>query len=81
MFLLHKELLTVLDVKTLSGLDHAATREVVDGTALLAGSLQILDSQNLFTLKSASFTGVDPENPNFGYPIPVNVTLGINVSF
>ena len=40
-----------------------------------------VSAQNLFTLKSASFTGVDPENPNFGYPIPVNVTLGINVSF
>ena len=40
-----------------------------------------VSAQNLFTLKSASFTGVDPENPNFGYPIPVNVTLSINVSF
>ena len=40
-----------------------------------------VSAQNLFTLKSASFTGVDPENPNFGYPIPVNVTAGINVSF
>ena len=39
-----------------------------------------LSAQNLFTIKSKSFTGVDPENANFGYPIPVNVTFGINVS-
>ena len=40
-----------------------------------------LSAQNLFTIKSKSFTGVDPENANFGYPIPLNVTFGINVSF
>ena len=40
-----------------------------------------LSAQNLLTIKSKSFTGVDPENPNFGYPIPLNVTYGLNVSF
>lgn len=40
-----------------------------------------LSAQNLLTIKSSSFTGVDPENPNFGYPIPVNITFGINVTF
>ena len=39
-----------------------------------------LSAQNLFTIKSKNFTGVDPENANFGYPIPVNVTFGLNVS-
>ncbi|MBQ7443417.1 MAG: TonB-dependent receptor [Bacteroidaceae bacterium] len=39
-----------------------------------------VSAQNLFTIKSKSFTGVDPENANFGYPIPLNVTFGINVS-
>ncbi len=39
-----------------------------------------LSAQNLFTIKSRNFTGVDPENANFGYPIPVNVTFGLNVS-
>ena len=29
-----------------------------------------VSAQNLLTIKSKSFTGVDPENPNFGYPIP-----------
>ncbi len=40
-----------------------------------------LSAQNVLTIKSKDFTGVDPENPNFGYPIPLNVTFGINVSF
>ena len=40
-----------------------------------------LSAQNLLTIKSSKFTGVDPENANFGYPIPVNVTFGLNVSF
>ena len=40
-----------------------------------------LSAQNVFTIKSKSFSGLDPENPNFGYPIPLNITLGTNVSF
>ena len=40
-----------------------------------------VSAQNLLTIKSKSFTGVDPENPNFGYPIPLNITYGLNVSF
>ena len=39
-----------------------------------------VSAQNLFTIKGKSFTGVDPENANFGYPIPLNVTFGLNVS-
>ena len=40
-----------------------------------------VSAQNLLTIKSKNFTGVDPENANFGYPIPLNVTFGLNVSF
>ena len=40
-----------------------------------------LSAQNLLTVHSKSFTGVDPENPNFGYPIPLNITFGLNVTF
>ncbi len=40
-----------------------------------------VSAQNLLTIKSKKFTGVDPENANFGYPIPVNITFGLNVSF
>ncbi|WP_207434826.1 SusC/RagA family TonB-linked outer membrane protein [Sabulibacter ruber] len=32
-------------------------------------------------LKSKSFTGVDPENPGFGYPNPTVLTTGLNVRF
>ena len=40
-----------------------------------------VSAQNLFTIKNSSFTGVDPENPNYGYPIPLNITFGLNVTF
>ena len=40
-----------------------------------------LSAQNLLTIKSSNFTGLDPENPNYGYPIPLNLTFGINVTF
>jgi len=38
-------------------------------------------AQNLLTIKSKNFTGMDPENPNFGYPIPLNLTFGFNIGF
>jgi hypothetical protein len=38
-------------------------------------------AQNLLTIKSSKFSGADPENPGFGYPIPINLTFGLNVSF
>ena len=38
-------------------------------------------AQNLLTIKSSKFTGNDPENPGFGYPIPLNLTFGLNVGF
>jgi len=40
-----------------------------------------LSAQNVFTIHSKSFTGVDPENPNYGYPIPLTLTLGTKVTF
>ncbi len=40
-----------------------------------------LSAQNLLTIHSKDFTGVDPENPNFGYPIPLTLTLGVSVGF
>ncbi|WP_187270130.1 SusC/RagA family TonB-linked outer membrane protein [Pontibacter qinzhouensis] len=30
-------------------------------------------------LKSKSFTGIDPENPGFGYPNPLVLTTGVNI--
>ncbi|MCR5130767.1 MAG: TonB-dependent receptor [Prevotella sp.] len=40
-----------------------------------------VSAQNLFSIKSNDYSGVDPEVPTFGYPIPLNVTFGLNVSF
>jgi len=40
-----------------------------------------VSGQNLFTIKSKSFTGVDPESTEYGYPIPTMLTTGVNVSF
>ncbi|MBR0182817.1 MAG: TonB-dependent receptor [Bacteroidaceae bacterium] len=40
-----------------------------------------LSAQNVLTIKSGKFSGVDPENAGYGYPIPLNVTFGLNASF
>ncbi len=40
-----------------------------------------VSGQNLFTIKSRKFTGLDPENPNLAYPISTSVTIGLNVQF
>ena len=48
-----------------------------------------LSAQNLITIKSSKFTGADPEafigagysKSGFGYPIPLNLTFGVNVGF
>lgn len=39
-----------------------------------------IQGSNLLTIKSKSFTATDPENPNYGYPIPVIGTIGVNLS-
>lgn len=40
-----------------------------------------VSGQNLFTIKSHSFTGFDPENSGYAYPIPTTFTLGLNATF
>lgn len=39
-----------------------------------------VQGSNLFTIKSKSFTGTDPEIPNYGFPVPVVGTLGVNIT-
>lgn len=39
-----------------------------------------ISGQNFWTLKASDFTGIDPENPGFGYPQPRTITVGLNVS-
>lgn len=44
-----------------------------------------IGAQNLITISKwwgdNQFSGIDPENPGWGYPIPTNVTAGINLNF
>lgn len=39
-----------------------------------------ISGQNLLIIDSKKFTGVDPESPAFGYPLPMTFTVGLNVS-
>ncbi len=69
-------------------------RSLEVGYALPAGLMNRLQMQrtrifvlgeNLLTFKKTwgdnAYTGVDPETPNSGYPIPFSLTFGFNVSF
>lgn len=40
-----------------------------------------VSGQNLFTIKSKAFTGVDPETPTYGYPVPTMLTSGVRLTF
>ncbi len=40
-----------------------------------------LSGQNILTLANKSFTGIDPESPSYGYPIPSMMTAGLSISF
>lgn len=40
-----------------------------------------VSGQNLFTIKSKDFSGLDPENPYLAYPISTTFTVGLNASF
>ncbi len=45
-----------------------------------------LNADNLFTVRAADYIGFDPETrasgmQSWAYPVPTNVTLGVNVSF
>jgi TonB-linked SusC/RagA family outer membrane protein len=40
-----------------------------------------IQANNLFTVKSKSYTATDPENPGGAYPIPAITTIGLDLSF
>ncbi|WP_418264165.1 SusC/RagA family TonB-linked outer membrane protein [Flavobacterium faecale] len=40
-----------------------------------------ITGQNLLIIDAKDFTGVDPENPGFGYPQPTTFTVGLNLTF
>jgi len=39
-----------------------------------------VSGQNLLILDAKNFTGVDPESPAYGYPLPMTFTMGINLT-
>ncbi len=51
----------------------------------IKGAKIYLQGQNLFTIMDTKgtdkYTGVDPENPNFAYPIARSFTIGLNLTF
>ncbi|MCU0389090.1 MAG: SusC/RagA family TonB-linked outer membrane protein, partial [Chitinophagaceae bacterium] len=51
----------------------------------IKGAKVYLQGQNLFTIMDTKgtdkYTGVDPENPNFAYPIARSFTIGLNLTF
>jgi TonB-linked SusC/RagA family outer membrane protein len=48
--------------------------------SILQNARIYIEGSNLFTIKSKSFTATDPENPSYGFPIPVIGTIGLNIS-
>lgn len=59
---------------------YTIDQEVIESIGL--SSLRMYTGgQNLFTVHGKDFTGVDPENPGFGYPLPLTVTLGMDLTF
>ena len=61
-------------------LGYSFPKSVIDRLKLSKLRLYV-SGQNLWTIKSKKFTGLDPENPSFGYPNPVMITTGVNVAF
>jgi TonB-linked SusC/RagA family outer membrane protein len=65
-------------------------RNLQIGYTLPVGALRVMplqkvrfyvSGQNLMTLKSKDFTGLDPENPNLAYPVSTTCTVGLNIAF
>ena len=48
---------------------------------LMSRARVYLSGQNLVTIKSKSLTCTDPENPNWGYPIPTSLSFGLQLDF
>jgi TonB-linked SusC/RagA family outer membrane protein len=65
-------------------LGYTFSKETLDAVKI-KGARVYLQGQNLFTIMdtkgSDRYTGVDPENPNFAYPIARSFTLGLNLTF
>lgn len=65
----------------LANLEIGYTLPWSKGAKFLKNARFYFIGQNVATLKSKNFTGVDPEVPNLAYPIPFSLTFGTNITF
>jgi len=65
----------------LANLEIGYTLPQSKGAKFLKNARFYFIGQNIATLKSKDFTGVDPEVPNLAYPIPFSLTFGTNITF
>ena len=65
----------------LANLEIGYTLPRARGAKFLKNARFYFIGQNIATLKSKNFTGVDPEVPNLAYPIPFSLTFGTNITF
>ncbi len=61
-------------------LGYSLPKSVLSKIKLSKARLYV-SGQNLMTIKSKDFTGLDPENPALAYPISTSFTVGMNISF
>jgi TonB-linked SusC/RagA family outer membrane protein len=47
---------------------------------LISNARIYLQGSNLLTFKAKSYTAPDPENPSYAYPIPLILTIGVNIT-
>ncbi|OOG72664.1 TonB-dependent receptor [Flavobacterium sp. A45] len=60
-------------------LGYTMPKDFLDKVGLDTFRLYV-SGQNLFIINAKDFTGVDPESPAFGYPLPMTFTVGLNLS-
>lgn len=65
----------------LANLEIGYTLPQLKGARFLKNVRFYFIGQNIATLKSSDFTGIDPEVPNLAYPIPFSLTFGTNITF
>ena len=61
-------------------LGYSLPKDLLSKMKLSSARLYV-SGQNLMTIKSKDFTGLDPENPALAYPISTSFTVGMNISF
>ncbi len=60
-------------------LGYTLPKSLIDQYGLASFRIYV-SAQNLVTIKSKDFTGIDPETPAYGYPLPLTLNFGVNIS-